>query len=151
MRSAVHSEFERKSGQALDFFGCVARPLSDQFDDGRREIGVGVDRHLAEGPSAGDHHENGDHEDEKALTKREMYDAMDHRWLPWLPWCLVLQRIHELQKEAAVSGDTFAFFEAGLDLDAAFGGIAESDLAASEFGVVGLHVDERLVFSVAEN
>ena len=80
-----------------------------------------------------------------------MYDAMDHRWLPWLPWCLVLQRIHELQKQAAVAGDAFAFLEAGLDLNAAVGGFAECDLAAREFGVVGLHVDERLVFSVAED
>jgi hypothetical protein len=35
---------------------------------------------LFEGPDASDHHEHGDHENQKTLTKRKMYYAMNHRW-----------------------------------------------------------------------
>src|SRR5258707_70948 len=64
---------------------------------------------------------------------------------------LVLQRIHELQKQAAVAGNAFSFFYAAGELNAAVVGFAESDLAAGKLGSAGLHVDERLVFGIAEN
>src|SRR5258708_26579414 len=64
---------------------------------------------------------------------------------------LVLQRIHELQEQAAVAGNAFSFFYAAGELNAAVVGFAESDLAARKFGSAGLHVDERLVFGIAKN
>src|SRR5258707_15874891 len=64
---------------------------------------------------------------------------------------LVLQRIHELQEQAAVAGNAFSFFYAAGELNAAVVGFAESDLAAGKLGCSSLHVDERLVFGIAEN
>src|SRR5258705_3991756 len=68
-----------------------------------------------------------------------------------LPWRLVLQRIHELQEQAAVAGHAFAFLGAGFELNAAVTRLAECDLATREFSRSGLNVNERLVFAVTEN
>ena len=46
VRGTIHGEFKRESGEALDLFSGVARPLRDEFDHGRREIGIGVHGHL---------------------------------------------------------------------------------------------------------
>src|SRR5258708_6051765 len=64
---------------------------------------------------------------------------------------LVLQRIHELQEQAAVAGNAFSFFYAAGELNAAVVGFAESDLAAGKFSGSSLHVDEWLVFGIAKN
>src|SRR5882762_1240174 len=64
---------------------------------------------------------------------------------------LVLQRIHELQEQAAVTGNAFSFFYAAGELNAAVVGFAESDLAAGKLGSAGLHIDEWLVFGIAKN
>src|SRR5258708_18693817 len=67
------------------------------------------------------------------------------------PIQLVLQRIHELQEQAAVTGNAFSCFYAGGELNAAVVGFAESDLAAVKFSGGSLQVDGRLVFGIAEN
>ena len=77
-RDAVQFELERERDQALDLFGGVAGPLRDEFDLRRREIGIGVDRHAPEGDDAGDSHGGREHQHQKALTKRRLYDSMDH-------------------------------------------------------------------------
>ena len=112
VRRAVHGELEGKSGEALDFFGGVAGPLGDELDHGRRKIGIGVDGHAAEGFGAGDDDQERDHQDEEALAQGELDNVMDHRefFRPRLP--LVLQRILELQKQAAVTDDVLAFLQA---------------------------------------
>src|SRR5262245_42534072 len=87
MRRAVHGELERQSGETLDLFGGVPGPLRDEFDHRGREVRVSIHRHLAKRPCARDHHEHSDHENQKTLAKREMYDAMDHRWVRKLLYC----------------------------------------------------------------
>jgi hypothetical protein len=52
--------------------------LRDEFDLRRREIGIGVDRHAPEGDDSGDGHGGREHQHQKALTKRRLYDSMDH-------------------------------------------------------------------------
>ena len=44
LRSAVHLTFHRHRDQPLHFLGGMPRPLGDEFDHGRRQIGIGVDR-----------------------------------------------------------------------------------------------------------
>ena len=78
VRRAVHGQFERERGEALDFFGGVAGPLGDQLDHGRRKIGIGVDGHALEGNGAGDDQQHGDHQHQEALPQSELDDAMDH-------------------------------------------------------------------------
>src|SRR5882724_3743463 len=68
-----------------------------------------------------------------------------------LPWCILLQRIHELQEQTAVAGHAFAFLDASFELDAAVTRFAECDLAAREFGRSSLNVNKRFVFGVTEN
>ncbi len=77
-RHAVEFELERQRDQALDFFGGVAGPLSDEFNLRRGEIGIGVNRHAPEGDDSGDGHGSREHQHQKALTKRRLYDSMDH-------------------------------------------------------------------------
>jgi len=63
---------------------------------------------------------------------------------------LVLQRIHELQEQAAVTGNAFSFFYAAGELNAAVVGFARVT-CAGKFSGAGLYVDERLVFGIAKN
>src|SRR5262245_3941908 len=84
MRDAVHGKIEGESGQTLDLFRGVPRPLRNKLDHGRRKVRISIHRHLPEGPSASDYHKRGNHEDQEALAQREMYDAMYHRSMPCL-------------------------------------------------------------------
>src|SRR5580692_1707286 len=79
VRRAVHGQLERKSGEALDFFGGMAGPLGDELNHGRRKIGIGVDGHAAERFGSGDDHQQGDDQDEEALAQGELDYVMDHR------------------------------------------------------------------------
>jgi hypothetical protein len=56
----------------------MTRPLGDEFNLGRSEVGISVDRHAPEGNNSGDHHCEGQYHHQKALTKRRLYDSMDH-------------------------------------------------------------------------
>ena len=77
-RHPVQLQLQRQRDQALNLFGRVAGPLRDQFDLRRGEIGIGVHGHAPEGDDSGDHHEEGEHQHQEALTKRRLYDSMDH-------------------------------------------------------------------------
>ena len=78
---AVHLQLDGKRDQALNFFRSVARPLRDEFDLRRREVGIRVHGHAPERDDARDHHEACQHQHQKALTQRRLYDAMDHSGL----------------------------------------------------------------------
>src|ERR1700676_1017455 len=76
------------------------------------------------------------------------------RWImvifrPRLP--LVLQRILELQEQAAVADDALAFLEAIGDLRAAALTVRDLDEPACELVGPGLHVNKWLVLGVAED
>ena len=132
VRRAVHGELERKSSEALDFFGSMARPLGDQLDHGRRKIRIGVDGHAAERFGAGNDDQQRDDNYEEALAQGELDNVMDHRdfSLPRLP--LVLQRIFELQKQAAVADNALAFLQTTCNLRSAAMAVSELDQAARE-------------------
>ena len=55
------------------------------------------------------------HQHEEALPQGELDNAMDHCGCCDLSDALVLQRILELQEQAAVAGDALAFFQAVLN------------------------------------
>ena len=78
VRHAVHLQFERKRDQAFDLFGGVAGPLRDEFDLRRRKVGIGIHRHALERDDASDHDEARQHQHQESLTKRSLYDSMDH-------------------------------------------------------------------------
>ena len=63
----------------------------------------------------------------------------------------MLQGILELQEQAAVADDVLAFLQAAGDLRAAVLAVADFHEAPRELiRDAGLHVDERLVFRVAQ-
>src|ERR1700722_18608037 len=64
---------------------------------------------------------------------------------------LVLQRILELQEQAPVPDDALAFLQSVLHQGSAILGVADLDETPSEFVGVGLHIDERRVFRVAQH
>jgi hypothetical protein len=75
----------------------MARPLDDQLDSWRGEVGIGIDRHLAEGPRARNDDQKSEHQHEKALAKGELNDAMNHERVA-VALLLMLNRILELEK-----------------------------------------------------
>src|SRR5579872_7224390 len=77
-RHAVHFQFERKCDEPFDFFGGVIRPLTDDFDLGRREIRVSIDRHALKGKDATDSNKQGEHQHQESLPQGRLYDSMDH-------------------------------------------------------------------------
>jgi hypothetical protein len=77
---AVHGEFERESGEALDFFGGVAGPLGDELDHRWREVGVGVNGHSLEGKRARDHQQGYQDQDQEPLTEGELDYLIDHEF-----------------------------------------------------------------------
>ena len=79
LRRAIHGQFERKSGEALDFFGGVAGPLRDELDHGRRKIGISVDGHARKETAPAITIKDRDHQHEEALAQGELDDVMDHR------------------------------------------------------------------------
>ena len=78
VRHTVHLEFERKRDQAFDFFGGMVRPLRDQFDLGRRKIGISIHRHALERDDPSGHHKARQHQHQEPLTKGGLYDSMNH-------------------------------------------------------------------------
>ncbi len=78
MRGAIHRQFQRQGGEALDLFRGVAGPLGDELDHGRRKIGIGIHGHALEGNGAGNDDEHGNHHHQEALLQRELDNAMDH-------------------------------------------------------------------------
>src|SRR5271154_6305528 len=58
---AVHFEFKGKRYQALDFFCGMVRPLGDDFDLWRREVGIRVHRHTLKRQDSADRDESGQH------------------------------------------------------------------------------------------
>src|ERR1700730_2882912 len=82
LRRPVHGQFERQGGEPLHFFRGMAPPLRNQFDDGRRQIRIGVHRHALKRHGAGDHDQYGEKQHHEALLERELYDAMDYECLP---------------------------------------------------------------------
>ncbi len=78
MGCAVHSQFEREGGEALDLFRGVTGPLRNEFDHGRRKIGIGIDGHALKGNGARNDDEHGDHHHQEALLKGELDNTMDH-------------------------------------------------------------------------
>src|SRR5271155_6199304 len=110
----------------------MAWPLSYQLDHRRREVRISVDGHAAEGFGAGQHDQQSDDNYEEALAKGELDNVMDHLdfSLPRLP--LVLQRILELQKEAAVADNPLAFFHTAGNLRATAVAVSELDQATRE-------------------
>src|SRR5271168_2553107 len=131
----------------------MAWPLSYQLDHRRRKIRISVDRHAAEGFGAGQHDQQSDDNYEEALAKGELDNVMDHLdfSLPRLP--LVLQRIFELQKEAAIANNSLAFLHTTGNLCATAMAVSELDQAARKLVLFRgrLHVDKGLVFSVAQD
>ena len=77
---------------------------------------------------------------------------MDHRDFTWPRLPLVLQRILELQKEAAVADNMFAFLQAIGNLRAAAMAVAKLNHAARELVLFcgRLHVDEGLILGVTQ-
>jgi hypothetical protein len=75
---------------------------------------------------------------------------MDHRDFSKTRLPLVLQRILELQKEAAVADHVLAFLQAISNLRPSTVAVPELNQAAREFVLFrgGLHVHEGLVFGV---
>ena len=111
VRRAVHREFERQSGEALDFFGGVAGPLRDQLDHRWRKVGIGVDRHALEGDRAGDDDQQREHQHDEALLAARIGRCDGSSGFAFSRRLrLVLQRILELQEQAAVADDVLAFF-----------------------------------------
>src|SRR5215467_5551278 len=64
---------------------------------------------------------------------------------------LGLQRVFELQEEAAIADDALAFLQSIEDLRLAALAIADLDEAATELVCSSLHINERLVFRVAKH
>src|ERR1017187_7928700 len=153
VRNAVHLQFDGQRDQAFDFLGSVTRPLRDEFDLRRREVGVSVHRHAPERDDSGDHHEAGQHQHQKALTKRRLYDAMDHAGvdamvIKYVSTCgcelLTLQRVRKLQEQAAISDNAIAGVQSGLNLGLSFNAVAECDGAPAKLVASRLGVNERL-------
>ncbi len=90
---------------------------------GGDKIRIRIHRHLAERPGSGDDHQSREHQDEEALLQGELNDAMDHRGSGKRS-PLLLQRILELQEQAAISGNVFAFLQAAGDLRTALVALA---------------------------
>ncbi len=83
---------------------------------GGDKIGIGIHRHAPERDDSGDHHEARQHQHQEALTKRSLYDSMDHSGVDAivlvtfirsssLATRLALQRVRKLQEQAAISDD----------------------------------------------
>jgi hypothetical protein len=78
MRRAVHGELKGKRRKTFHFFSGVAGPLGDKLDHGWGQVGISIHGHLLEGPGASDDDENNGQENEEALTKSELDNAMNH-------------------------------------------------------------------------
>jgi hypothetical protein len=56
----------------------VVGPLGNDFDLRRREVGISVHRHSLKGNHSADRDEYGQHQDQKLLPERRLYDSVDH-------------------------------------------------------------------------
>ena len=67
---------------ALDLLGRVARPLGDDLDLGRREIGIGIDRQGMERPDATHDGDHAGRQHDEALPERHGDELVDHLIAP---------------------------------------------------------------------
>ena len=126
VRNAVHLEFKRERDQPFDLFGGMVRPLGDDFDLRRREVGIGVHGHPLERQDSPNRDESGQHQHQKPLTQRRLDDSVDHSdvvdtiliifarvAVTFFKACailLALQRVRKLQEQAAISDDLITSF-----------------------------------------
>ena len=103
--------FDRQRHQPLDFLGGVAGPLRDDLHHRRRKIRIGVHGHALERERARDDDEHGQHQHQEALAESELNDVVNHR--SRVPLRSALQRILELQEQAAVAHHRVARLQAG--------------------------------------
>ncbi len=82
IRRAVHREFEGERRESFNFFRRVTRPLRDQLDHRRRQVGIRIDRHALKRDGARDDDEQREHQYDEALLECDLDDAMDHCALP---------------------------------------------------------------------
>ena len=157
--NAVQLQFERQRDQALDFFGGVTGPLGDELDLRGGQVGIGVHRHPPERDDSGDHHEEGQHQHQEALTKRSLYDSMDHSGagiviLIAIPLLLVLYRCRELAncRNKLPSPITRSpAFNPLVICVCPLHTLAECYRTSSKLIAVLFDVDERLVLGIAQN
>src|ERR1019366_4770653 len=70
--------FKGKRDQAFYFFGGMIRPLGNDFDLRRREVGIGVHRHSLERNDSSDRDEPGQHQHQELLPQRRLDYSVDH-------------------------------------------------------------------------
>ena len=156
-RHAVHLEFERQRDQPLHFLGGMAGPLRDEFDLRRRKIGIGIHRHALERQDPADRDETGQHQHQEPLAQRGLDDAMDHASCG-APFDfnrssinLALQRVGELQKQAAVPDHPVAGLQPAGNLGLSLLAFPKRHRTSPELVGRYLGIDERLIFAIAQD
>src|SRR5579862_6666496 len=102
---AIEFQLERKRDQSFDFLGGMPRPLCDQLDLRRREVRIGVYRHPLEGDDPGDQYESRQHQHQKALPERRLYDSMDHSGVDAMLGIVQIRFCYALQHGLKTAGD----------------------------------------------
>src|ERR1035441_8187516 len=145
----------------------MIRPLGDDFDLWRREVGIGIHGHPLKRYYSPDRDESGQHQHQKLLTQRRLDYSVDHavvvdtiliilarvvvtffkaRAIP-----LTLQRVRKLQEQAAVSDHLVASLQPTSNLCLSVQALSERNCAPAKLVRSCRRIHKWLVLAVAQH
>ena len=86
MRNPIEFYFERNCNLLLDFFGSVARPLSDDLRIGIGDVRIGFDGQVMERDNAPDKKHERSAEYQQSVTESKVDQSPNHSFCSASPW-----------------------------------------------------------------